>query len=208
MHRQRPQPKPASKLPLAIGLCMLLASFGSCKGVAELAARHEPVTIALPAIPPPAEEVEEWGRFEAAWKELEEAQTEAYRQQRPMTNALAAVNLVSSLVLLFGALGTGARLRVALPSLRAGLVLSQGYVLLGLVVGTWLQLGLVDIAQEILGPLRVIEGVVGRTAGLSLFAYWLGIPLSAVMMVAQFVFYVWVQRLLQRVEPAAPPTGG
>jgi hypothetical protein len=176
--------------------------------MAELAAHDEPVRISLPAISPPGEEVEGWERFETAWKELEEAQTEAYRQRRPATNALAGVNLVSSLVLLFGAMGTGARLRSALPALRTGLVLSQGYVLLGLAVGTWLQLDLVEVAGQILQPLRAMEGPVGRTAGLSLFAYWMGIPLAAAAMLGQFIFFVWVQRLLQRSEKDAAPASG
>lgn len=179
---------------------MILGAFGSCRGIAEVSTWREPVEVNLPKLPILQEEGADWEKLETAWTELQRAQTEAYRERRPASNALAVVNLISSLVLMSGAMAAGARSARGLSALRAGLSLSQAYVILGLAVGTWLQLGLVQPAQEILTPLRLLGGAAGQAAMVSLAAHWVGIPIAALGMLAQLGFYLWMQRYLRRPE--------
>lgn len=168
--------------------------------MAEVATWNEPRTIPLPALGLPDEVDEAWKELAGAWSELQEAQTETYRARRPAMSALAVVNLASSLVLLFGALATAGRLRRGLSALQSGTVLSQAYVLLGIAVGTWVQLGLVKDAQGILGPLRELDHAASIKATQLLLGFWFSIPVTVLAMVLQFLFYVWVNGLLKKSE--------
>jgi|GEM_PF-2643082 len=192
-----------ARLPLALALCMALGSIGSCRGLVEVSNRNEPVALPLPAITIPSDADEEWKQLAAAMNELKEAQVETYRARRPALSALAVVNLASSLVLLSGALATAARLRRGLAVLQTGITLSQAYVALGIVVGTWVQLGLAETTQTILGPLRSLEHPVAMQATVAVFQYWLAIPIFVLGMVAQFLFYVWATGLLKNPEVRA-----
>src|SRR5690606_10733091 len=191
---------PLAKLPFALTLCMVLGSIGSCRGLAEVATWNEPRSIPLPALALPADADETSKQLAGAWTELQEAQTETYGERRPAMSALAVVSLASSLVLLAGALATAARLRRGLSTLQSGIALSQAYVLIAIVVATWVQLGLVDNARRILGPLRQIDHAVAMKASELLGAFWFSIPLTVLGMVLQFFFYLWVSGLLKHPE--------
>lgn len=203
MQTTSPRKNPLAKLPLALSLCMVLGSVGSCRGLAEVSTWNEPIPLPLPAVAIPEDADEEWQKLASAWEELKEAQTATYRARRPAMSALAVVNLASSLVLLFGALTTAARLRRGISTLQSGIALSQAYVLLGIAVGTWVQLGLAETAQSVLGPLRSLDHAVAMKATEMVGAFWFSIPLTVLGMVAQFLFYVWVNGLLKKPEVQA-----
>lgn len=176
--------------------------------MAELATWDEPIALPLPALALPEEPDAQWEELAGAWDELKELQTEAYQARRPAMSALAVVNLASSLVLLLGALVTAGRFRRGLSALQSGLVLSQAYVLLGIAVGTWVQLGLAETAQSVLGPLRQLDHAVAMKATELVGAFWFSIPLTVIGMVLQFLFYLWVSGLLRKPEiqaALAPP---
>lgn len=191
---------PLAKLPLALSLCMMLGSIGSCRSMAELATWKEPVSIPLPALSLPKDPDPEWEKLAGAWSELKEAQTETYRARRPALGALAVVNLLSSLVLLFGALATAGRFRRGLSALQSGVILSQAYVLLGIAVGIFVQLGLLETAQAVLGPIRQLDHAVAMKATELIGAFWFSIPLTVLGLVLQFLFYLWVNRLMRKPE--------
>ena len=189
-----------ARLPLALALCIALGSIGSCRGLLEVSSWNEPVALPLPALRIPDDADEEWKRLAAAMTELKEALVDTFRARRPALSALAVVNLASSLVLLSGALAAAARLRRGIPVLHSGIALSQAYVALGIVVGIWVQLGLAETTQSILGPLRALDHPVAMQATLAVAQYWFAIPIYVLGMVAQFLFYVWVNGLLKRPE--------
>ncbi len=195
-----PKKSSLTKLSLALSLCMMLGSAGSCRGIAELATWDEPITVPLPALRLPEEADPEWKELAGAWSELKEAQTETYRARRPAMSALAVVNLASSLVLLFGALATAGRFRRGLSALQSGLALSQAYVFLGIAVGTWVQLGLAETAQSVLGPLRQLDHAVAMKATELVGAFWFTIPVTVIGLLIQFLFYLWVSGLLKKPE--------
>src|SRR5690606_15660967 len=90
--------------------------------------------------------------------------------------------------------------RRGLSALQSGVILSQAYVLLGIAVGIFVQLGLLETAQAVLGPIRQLDHAVAMKATELIGAFWFSIPLTVLGLVLQFLFYLWVNRLMRRPE--------
>lgn len=195
--------QPPARLPLLLGLCMFLGLTGSCAGFIGVSGWKEPVRFEVPALPEPQEAAEGWEEFEAAWAQLGDNQTEAFAAHRPAVSALAAVNWLSSAFLFAGAWAAWLRSPRGPSLLHSGLVLSQAYALLGLGVGAWTRFAMLAAARSLLGPYMTMPGTTGTTAWVALAGYAGRILVSLVGMAAQFVFYWWMRRYLQRPEVSA-----
>lgn len=202
-------PNPTRRLPLVLALCGALGATGTIFGLGGLAAWNEPLpelpALQLPPAPPGDEAA--WARVEEAWQHLPSLQLDVLRARRPALNALAAVNFVSSLALLYGTLAARLRRPRGLASLRSGLVLSQAYAALATAVQTWVQVGVLTAQRPVLLPLLQEGGTVRSVALLALVAQVGAVALTGAAMVAQLIFYVWAARYFRResVQKALAP---
>ena len=195
------QPRPP-RVNFVLAVCAALGAAGFSMGMGGLLSWNEPIpempAMELPAAPPGEEE--SWERVEEAWAQLPAAQGQVLQAHRPALGALAAVNALASGVLFYGALSARIRRRNGLSSLRAGLVLSQAYAFLAAIVQTRMQLAILGAQRPILMPLVQEGGTVHTVAMAAVMVQGVATVLTAGLLVAQLLFYVWVQRWSRRPE--------
>lgn len=191
---------PLRRLPLMLMLCGVLGAMGVAVGSSGLLSWREPIPD-LPAISlpdAPAGEEAAWARIQEAIDRVPDTYREVLGQRRPAVTALAATNLVSSGVLLIGALAARLRRPWSIRSLRAGISLSQAYSILALIVQSWVQIGLLAGQRVLFEPLAA-EGGTASTMAVTLMAAQMGvIAITALLALTQLAFFVWAGRMLRR----------
>ena len=195
-------PKPVRRLAVVLSVAVGLGAGGTLFGLGVLASWGEPLPPPKPfPLPPPQPGAEAlWAVLEDV---MEKAPLEAQRvlaAHRPRLTALAVVDVVSSLVLLVGAFLARQRSPAGLATLSTGLVLSQGYAALELVVKVWFEADVFVALRGVVAPLSA-ESEEGRTmAVLMLAAQALVIAFVAALSLLELGFYVYASRLLRKPE--------
>lgn len=197
-------PPPLRRLPWVLAFCVGLGGMGVVFGLSAVLAWNEPLVLgrlSVPSVPEGQEEA--WAPVAETLTRLPELQLAVVKKHRASLTALAAVDLVSSAVLLLGALLIRRRTAGALRLLVTGLVLSQAYAALKIVVQTWMQMDVYGALRPTLEELSR-AGEVGATAAqMMLLALSATIVLLATIALAELVFYVYAHRYLRRAEVAA-----
>lgn len=195
-------------------LCAALGAFGVVIGFSGVTSWNqpfpeEPAAFEIPLPPAPEGEEAAWKKLEEVWEQVPAPRLEVLKERRALLNALAAVNLISSMALFIGALSTRRRGAGGLRFLHTGLALSQAYALLGAVVQGWVQKEVLDSQKALFQPLLAEGGQVATFAATALASQTIAVFFGVGVMGAQLLFYVWAQRYFHRPEVvatlAAPP---
>ncbi len=200
----------APRITLVLGICAVLGAIGFSLGLGMVLSWREPIPEAgLPAFFPEAPPGEEaaWEEIKAIFERLGRVQEEVMRRARPVLNALGAVNVVASAGLFAGALAARLRTASGLQLLRTGLVLSQAYAFLAVLVHGWVQLQLYGAYRTGFAEQLQQTGTVREFALAALVSHVLVAMLWAGFFLAQLVFYGWAHRWTKRpaVQAALAP---
>lgn len=200
--------KSPPRTALVLAICAALGATGFTLGLAGALAAADPVIPAgdPPAIPlPPAPPGEEaaWEALDTAWRRMPAVQAEKLRDRAAALGALAAVNVVASGVLLFGAIAARLRRARGLAALRTGLALSQGYALLAAIVQTAVQVEITAAQREVLAPLARLGGTAAAMAHGAWLTWIAVVGTTALVALVQLGFFFWAQRWTRRPEVQA-----
>lgn len=201
-----PQARPR-RLSLVLFLCAALGAVGTTVSFVGVTSWSQPLPdevagLDLPLPPVPEGEEAAWQRLKESYEQIPARRLEVLRERRALLNALAAVNLVASIALFFGALATRRRGATGLRSLHTGLTLSQAYAVLAAIVQGWIQKEVLDAHRTLFQPFLDEAGTVAGFAATAVMSQAVALALGVAVMVAQFLFYVWAQRYFRRQEIA------
>lgn len=190
------------RIGLVLALCAALGALGFSLGLSGLLAWNQPIPekqVPEPPAPPPGME-EDWAPIRALYEQLPAVNEQVFLTTRPAVTALAGVNFLSSAALFFGALASRMRSSRGLSYLRTGLVLSQAYAFLAVVVNVWVDVEVLGALQPTLQPLLEQEGPVRAAAVVFVFSLMSWFAVVVGIALAQLVFYVWAHRWTRRPE--------
>lgn len=188
------KPSPFRRLPLLLALCTSLAAAGTLFGIMEVSAFNEPMG-APPLFPvsPPTEMQE----VAALYEKLPELHVEVMRDHRAQRTALAAVNVISSVVLFLGCLLLRATGRRGLRILFAGLALSQAYAVLETGTSIWYHMDLLPKVRDLAAPLLAVK-TTEMVRAQFLFAHGIAVGIHVLTSLAELAFYVYARSYFRR----------